>query len=160
MTVRTTSGAQFWIGTTMVPAQFDQESFELDSYTLVGEIEDLGELGDESSAVTFAAIGDGRIRKAKGARDAGTMDLVIGADPLDDGQDALVAAEGTNFDYNFKIEVPDAPNETYSPGMRYFRGLVMSSREAFGTNDNIMRLNVSIGVNTAVLKVSPAVISS
>ena len=160
MTVQTTSGAKFYIGSSAAPATLDQAGYETDSsYVLVGEIEDLGELGDESSAVTFAAIGDGRIRKAKGARDAGQMDLVIGVDPLDAGQDALRAAEATNFNYNFKVELPLAPDETYSQGYRYFRGLVMSQREAYGTNDNIMRMNVSIGVNTAVVYVNPTVIS-
>lgn len=160
MAVQTTSGAKFYIGSSVAPATLDQAGYELDSsYVLVGEIEDLGELGDESSAVTFAAIGDGRIRKAKGARDAGQMDLVIGSDPLDAGQEALRDAEETNFNYNFKVEVPNAPDATYSNGFRYFRGLVMSQREAYGTNDNIMRMNVSIGVNTPVVYVDPVVIS-
>ena len=160
MTVQTTSGAKFYIGSSVAPGTLNQAGYEADSsYVLVGEIEDLGELGDEASAVTFAAIGDGRIRKAKGARDAGTMELVIGADPLDTGQDALRDAEETIFNYNFKVEIPDAPDATYSNGFRYFRGLVMSQREAYGTNDNIMRMNVTIGVNTPVVRVDPVVIS-
>ena len=160
MGINTTSGAKVWIGSSVRPATLDQAGYEADSsYVLIGMMEDMGELGDEASSVTAAVIGDGRIRKGKGARDSGTMELVLFADPEDLGQDALYDAEATNFDYNFKIELPNAPDETQSNGMRYFRGLVMSAREGYGTNDNYMRLNVSIGVNTPVVRVKPAVIS-
>ena len=52
----------------------------------------VGEFGDQSNDVTFAAIGDSRVRHAKGARDAGTLSLTCAHDPLDAGQAAMEAA--------------------------------------------------------------------
>lgn len=152
--IQTTSGARFFISNSSITSAVDTiAEFEATSQWIeVGLIEDLGELGDESSAVTGAAIGDGRIRKAKGARDAGTLAVVCFHDPLDVGQLALIAAEGTNNNYGFKIILPDSPSQAYSDTIQYFRGLVMSKRLRLGTNDNIMRRMVNIGVNSEVFE--------
>jgi hypothetical protein len=149
MTVKTASGSKFYIGTTAAASNLSQ--YESDTYVEVGEVEDMGQFGDTSSSVTFAAIGDGRIRKSKGARDAGTLPLVVGRDPADTGQAALEAAEATNFDYNFKVVHADAINEMWSDTVEYFRGLVMSKTTNVGTNDNIVRKTFNIGINTAIL---------
>ena len=152
--IQTTSGARFFIGNASVTSAVDTlAEFEATSQWIeVGLVEDLGELGDEASAVTGAAIGDGRIRKAKGARDAGTLAVVCFHDPLDVGQLALIAAEGTNNNYGFKIILPDSPSQAYSDTIQYFRGLVMSKRLRMGTNDNIMRRMFNIGVNSEVFE--------
>ena len=156
MAVYTASGAKLSIGSSVAPATLNRAGYETDSsYVEVGEIEDMGEFGDEASSVTFAAIGDGRVRKSKGARDAGTMELVIGFDSQDTGQASLRDAEATTFNYNFKVELADAPNATQTNSIFYFRGLVMSQRIAIGTNDNIMRMNVTVGVNTPLVEVAP-----
>jgi hypothetical protein len=51
-------------------------------------VESVGEYGDQSNAVNFEALGDGRVRHSKGARDAGTLAIVCGHDPTDVGQAA------------------------------------------------------------------------
>ncbi len=53
------------------------------TYTEIGLAETLGEFGDESNNVNFTALGDARVRKAKGARDAGTLALTVAHDPTD-----------------------------------------------------------------------------
>lgn len=150
--IQTTSGARFFISNSSITSSVDTlAEFEATSQWIeVGLIEDLGEIGDESSAVTGAAIGDGRIRKAKGARDAGTMSIVCFHDPIDTGQLAVITAEGTNNNYGFKIILPDSPSGAYSDTIQYFRGLVMSKRLRLGTNDNIMRRVFMVGVNSQV----------
>jgi hypothetical protein len=149
----TASGSRFYIGAAVATTAADTlaEFTAMTGWTEVGLVEDLGELGDESSAVTGAAIGDGRIRKAKGARDAGTLAVVCFHDPTDAGQLAVVAAEGGNNNYAFKIVLPDGP-AGYSDTIRYFRGLVMSQRMRMGTNDNILRRMFNIGVNSEVFE--------
>lgn len=153
--IQTTSGARFYVGANSV-AQTDADTlaeFEaITVWTEVGLIEDLGELGDEASAVTGAAIGDGRIRKAKGARDAGTMTIITFHDPIDTGQEQMVVAEGTNNNYPFKLVLPDSPSSGYSDTIQYFRGLVMSKRMQLGTNDNIMRRVFNVGVNSEIFE--------
>ena len=59
--------------------------------------------------------------------------------PLDAGQRQLIAAEATNDNYAFKIELPDGPPTPGTNTFQYFRGLVMSKELRLGTNDNIMR---------------------
>ena len=150
----TASGTRFYIGGSSVTSAVDTlAEFEAISvWTEVGLLEDLGEVGDEASSVTGAAIGDGRIRKAKGARDAGTMNVICFHDPLDVGQDALIAAEATNNNYPFKLVLPDSPSGAYSDTIQYFRGLVMSKRLRVGTNDNIIRRTFNVGVNSEIFE--------
>lgn len=152
--IQTTSGARFFISNSSITSAIDTiAEFEATSQWIeIGLVEDLGELGDEASAVTGAAIGDGRIRKAKGARDAGMLAVVCFHDPIDAGQLAVIAAEATNNNYGFKIILPDSPSGAYSDTIQYFRGLVMSKRLRLGTNDNIMRRMFNIGVNSEVFE--------
>lgn len=153
MAITTASGTKFWIGPSVLDTTDSASEFASLAWVEVGLVETYGEVGDESSAVTFAAVGDGRIRKAKGARDAGTMALTVAHDPLDAGQLALIAAEGTNNNYAFKMEMPDKPNASGTNTIVYFRGLVMSKRANVGGNDNVIRRTFNIGVNSPLYEV-------
>lgn len=153
----TASGAKLYRGPAVTSANADTlaEFLAITAWTEVGLVETLGEFGDESTAVTFAAIGDGRVRKAKGARDAGTMAITVAHTPEDAGQEAMEDAERTNDNYAFKIELPDAPTEDWSNSLYFFRGLVMSQRLNVGGNDNVVRKTYNLGVNSEVF-VDPA----
>lgn len=158
MAISTTGGSGLYIGgTTAIDFTTDQaalDAFEaISSWVKVGEIEDLGEIGDSSADVTFNALGDNRVRHLKGSRDAGTMTVVAGADPSDPGQLALRAAEKTKFNYNFKIVYEDAPDEDSTDSVDYFRALVMSARKNNGTSDNVARRTFALGINTPVITV-------
>lgn len=151
MAVTTTSGAKIHIGS--ANGADSETEFEADTYTEIGEVQSFGEFGDESAAVTFAAIGDQRIRKLKGARDAGTLALVCGRDPLDAGQDALKTAEATKFEYNFKIVLADKPDSGGTDTTYYFRGLVMSKRDNLGQNDSVTMTTFNIGINSQIFEI-------
>lgn len=148
----TASGTRIYIGNAAVTSDVDSiAEFEATSvWYEVGLVENGGEFGDQASAVTGAALGDGRIRKAKGARDAGTQQLVCFHDPLDAGQLQVEVAEQTNNNYPFKVVIPDGPTDAYSDSIYYFRGLVMGRRLNVGTNDNILRKTFDIGINSAI----------
>src|SRR5262245_23612958 len=75
----------------------------------VGGLESLGEFGDQSNAITFASLGDSRMLKLKGVRDAGTMAVVVGRDPEDVGQLAMEAAERQTANYRFRVVLNDEP---------------------------------------------------
>lgn len=150
----TASGTRFYIGPSVASTVDTTGEFSALSYTEVGLIETLGEVGDESNAVTFAAIGDGRVRKAKGARDAGTMAITVGHDPSDAGQLAMIAAEATNNNYAFKMVLPDGPTTSSTDTVVYFRGLVMSKRLNVGENDNVVRRTFNVGVNSELYEVA------
>lgn len=147
MPVNTAAGATLSIGT-KTPAT-DAASYEADTFVEVGEIENLGEFGDQVSAATFTALADRRVRKLKGTYDAGDLALVIGFDSDDAGQTALNDAlkDSGSEDYNFKVELEDGD-------IFYFAGKVMSRRIATGGADDIVKANVSIAINTEVVEVA------
>jgi acetylornithine deacetylase/succinyl-diaminopimelate desuccinylase-like protein len=158
MAISTTGGSGLYIGgTSAIDFTTDQsalDAFEaVTDWIKVGEIEDLGEIGDSSADVTFSALGDNRVRHLKGARDAGTMTVVTGADPADPGQQALRAAEKTKFNYNFRIVYEDAPDAGSTDSVDYFRALVMSARKNNGTADNVARRTFALGINSPVITV-------
>ena len=157
MAVVTASGTRIFIGPAVTEADADTiaEFRDLSPYTEITEVENYGEYGDESPLVNFVSVGDGRVRKTKGARDAGTMTLVVGRDPLDAGQNLLVAAEQTKFEYAFKIVHADAPTEDYSNSEDYFRAIVSSRRANIGENDNVVRRTFNLAINSEVFE-SPA----
>lgn len=147
----TASGTKVYIGAAVTSAAADTlgEFQAMTPWTEIGLIESLGEFGDESADVAFAAIGDARTRHAKGARDAGTMTITCAHDPTDVGQAALEAAEATNNNYAFKVVLPDGPSG-WSDTELFFRGLVRSKRKNVGTNDNVIRNTYNVGVNSEV----------
>lgn len=153
MTISAASGSTLFIGTTADGENLSQ--FLADSYTEVGEVEDLGEFGDTSELVTFASLTDGRIRKLKGTRDAGDMAIIVGADMTDAGQDAMESAEQDTLNYNFKVVLNDALTLGGTPSEHYFRGKVMSRRLTVGTANNVVRRNFTIAVDSAITSVDP-----
>lgn len=151
MAISTATGVQVFIGTTLAAENISQ--FLNDTYTEVGEVEDLGEFGDQAEDVTFASLADERMRHLKGIRDAGVMPVVVGADDSDAGQDALIAAEADTLDYNFKVVLNDALTLGGTPSEHYFRGKVMSKRLSVGSANNVVRRTFNVGINTAILSI-------
>ena len=149
MALQTSANCKFYIGT-KAPAA-DLTEFQADTYTEVGSIEDLGEFGDAFNAITFTSLGDGRVRKLKGTKDAGDMTLVVAFDGDDEGQAALLAAaeDTTSVGYNCKVELND--RGATNPTTFYFRAQVMGARVAIGGADNVIRRNVTIAIDSAVL---------
>jgi hypothetical protein len=147
----TTNGSKFSISSAAVADTVDDlTGYEALTFTEIKEIEDLGELGDVATEVTGTTIGDGRVRKAKGARNAGTMAVIAFHVALEPGQVAAIAAEATKDDYAFKLEIADKPSPTGTGTIQYFRGMVMSKALRLGTNDNIIRRVLNIAVNSEI----------
>lgn len=152
-----TAGAKIYIGPAMA-GQLDDYvlgDFAGFSWVEIGWTENLGAFGDESSEITFDAIGQGRTIKLKGTRNAGNMELVAGVDSADAGQIALRAAETVANDYAFKIEFNDAP-PAGDPSERYFVAKVMSVREQMDGANNVVRINASLGINSNIVRVNAA----
>lgn len=151
--ITTATGAKIYIGP-QVPASADTVAeFSALAYIEIGLVESLGEYGDESSAVNFASLNDGRQRKAKGIRDAGSLAITCAHDVTDPGQQAMIAAEATNLKYAFKVELPDPQTEGGTGTTQYFRGLVMSKRLNVGSADNVIRQSFNTGVDSAIYEV-------
>ncbi|UST85795.1 phage tail protein [Pseudomonas siliginis] len=160
--LNTAAGCRFSLGTKS--GATTETDYKADTYVEVGEIEDLGEFGDTFSSVTFTSLRDGRVRKYKGTADAGDMTLTVGLDNGDAGQAALKVAhkDRSKGDYNIKITLNDGdPDATPAvlPTTFYMRGKVMSNTVAAGAADNVVRRNVTIGINSDILEILPAAVA-
>lgn len=160
MTVNTAGGTRVFIGSTNIPENMEDIDdaaaillFQADSYIEINEVENLGAFGDESSSVTFASLKDGRTRKYKGTRDAGDAELVVGKDDEDEGQQALLAAERTKFDYNIMVINNDAETLGGNGSVDFFYAKIMSSRKTVGDVNNVVRRNFTLGINSRTVTV-------
>lgn len=151
----TATGTKVYIGPSVAGTPANATAYAALTWTEVGLVETVGEFGDESAAVNFAALGDGRVRKAKGARDAGALAITVARDRSDVGQVALEAAEAGYSNFVFKIVLPNRLNATGTDEVQYFKGLVMSKRTNVGGNDNVVRNTYNIGINSAITVVEP-----
>jgi len=151
--INTATGSKIFIGPNVPTSADTVAEFSALTYTEIGLVETLGEFGDESSAVNFASLSDGRQRKAKGIRDAGAIAITVGDDPTDPGQLAMIAAEATPLKYAFKVVLNDQVTEGGTGSTMYFRGLVMSKRLNVGGADNVVRRTFNTGIDSAIYEV-------
>lgn len=157
MAITTASESKVFVCVTpALPATDTAAEYAALTWVEIGEVEDMGEFGDESSDVTFSAVSDGRVRHLKGVRDAGTLALVCGRDPLDAGQVALKAAEKTKFSYPIKVQAADAPSEDYTDSVYYFNAKIMSARDNYGSVDNVVRTTFNLGIDSKIIEVPSA----
>jgi hypothetical protein len=150
------AGSKFYIGSTLAQKTVDfvLSDFNSQSWVEIKWAENLGQFGDEAASIAFAAIGNPRVTKLKGVRDAGTMALVFGVDYNDDGQTLLRTGQTTSFDYAFKVLFNDMPSGGTSGSVRYFIGKIMMARETLDAANNVIKLNAGIGINSNVVAVN------
>lgn len=79
------------------------------SFTEIKGWQTMGAIGDAAALITESVISQGRDLKAKGTRNAGSMQNNFIILPTDTGQLALIAAEATDYNYPFKLLFDDAP---------------------------------------------------
>lgn len=152
MAIASTTGAQFFLGPINAVAA-DETDYGALSYTEVKEVESIGEFGDQASTVTFTSLGDARVRKRKGVRDAGDLNVVVGNDPLDPGQLAMIAAQETENSYAFKVVLADAADANDTDSTFYFRALVASTRLNVGAANDIIKRTFVVLIDSAVVEV-------
>lgn len=164
----TTGGSRVFIGTTMsvvVPEEQStvndlavQTAMELDTFTEIEEVEDLGEFGDEWRSTEQMSLKTSRVRRLKTVKDAGQVELLLARLAQDAGQQALKAAFNAKVNYNFKIVLDDAPgiDSDDTPTVIYFRGMVMTARGRFGTAEDVLRRTMAVAVNTRDVEIPAA----
>ncbi|MBA6119413.1 hypothetical protein [Pseudomonas putida] len=156
--LNTAAGCRLAIGS-KTGAETETE-YKADTYVDVGEIEDLGEFGDTFNPVNFTSLRDGRVRKYKGTADAGDMTMVVGLDNGDVGQKAVAVAhkDRSKGNYNIRITLNDGDpgaSPPVLPTTYYFGVKVMNNKVAAGSADNVVRRNVTLGINTDILEILP-----
>ena len=159
MTIYATAGAKFYIGTAftgdILGGDLIESAFTSVTWTQIKGLEGLGSLGDTVQEISLAVIDNQREFRAKGTRNAGTMEIVAAVDADDPGQLALIAAEKSNSNYHFKLVLNDAPDGG-TPSERKFIALVMKAAEQFDQANNVVKLNASLAVNSNIVRKAAA----
>lgn len=118
----------------------------------------MGASGDTSTLVSSDQIGNKRTKKAKGTRNAGTMENAFDVVKDDAGQLALLAAEKSDDNYGFRIVYNDAPTVGASPtpSEAMFIGMVMSASYTGGGANDPQRMNSTIELNSNRVEIAAA----
>lgn len=163
MSLMPIAGQKIFIGgAAMEPTadDFVEADFSGVTWTEIDGWQQAGAIGDAAQTITSELINRGRDVKQKGTANAGSMQNVFVILSSDAGQTALLAAAagGNKSNYPFKIEWPDAATSpsspTPQPTKRLFVGLVTTAQEAGGGANTIATMNVTIEVNSNVVKVA------
>lgn len=130
----------------------------LTPWTEIGEVETIPEFGDEATEVTFLSLSAGRVRKAKGSFNSGTIDLLCGRDPLDAGQVAAKAAAGTAFQYAIRVTAADKADANDTNSIFYFTALVFTNKTGVGGADDFTKIMFRFGINSPIIEVPSTVV--
>lgn len=151
------SGCKIFIGGVVQEKSVDWVAGDFTSQTWVeiSKWTQMGQIGDSAQLITSDIIAEGRTKKAKGTRNAGSMQNVFNVDALDPGQIAFLAGEKTDDNYAFKIELNDAPVVGPAPfaSIRYFIGLIMQAQETGGGANTVQAMNGLVEINSNIVKV-------
>lgn len=132
------------------PATEDQAGYEALTYTVVGEVTDIGESGGSAQVTTFTPVASGTVNKRKGSIDYGTMSLAIAKDATDAGQVLLKAGfDGVarNTVHSFLVAEPDSGDEAYFMGsISSFTTVRGDANAVMSHNCNIERTSVTVVV--------------
>lgn len=154
MTITTANGTLVSLGGALTMRDPIQTDYEALTFVAVGEVETIGSFGDKANIVNFTALSDSRVRKSKGARDAGNFTVTTGKDPADLGQIAMRAAQATNFKYGVKIELADQITpSTGTNTIYYLKCIIASTPVDIGANDHVIRESYDLGVDAAIVEV-------
>lgn len=150
-----TAGSKFEIGPEMAFGGTDltAAAFASTGWTEIGGTTDLGSgIGDTSAPITSNRVGEKRVRKMKGSRNAGQMTVVYDVDSADAGQIALIAAERSDKSYAFRLTLNDAPTGG-KPSQRLFIAYVMTVAENFGQSDSVVQSSAQLEIDSNVVRV-------
>lgn len=149
------SGTKVYIAAAVLAEPADATAYAALSWTEIGDVQSVGDYGDEAQVLTESTLQDSRIFKSKGPRDAGTLAITVLDRPDDAGQLALIAAEGTNYSYPFKVILPNRLTTGGTDQIEYLIGLVTSKRLNVGNTGNIVKRTFNVAVNSKITEVAP-----
>lgn len=145
MAVMTTAGSSFAL-TATAPGTYNSTGFNALTFTTVGEVTDLGEVGHEYNLVNHLPVSARRATKLKGSYDAGSLTLQFGRDYTDAGQTALMTALSSDSPVSCKLTLQNGKK-------LYFQGLVTSFKTGLGNVDQVTGGTCVIELTGDVLEV-------
>jgi len=146
MAVMTSAGSTLALSAA-APATIDAAGFGALTYTTVGEITDLGEVGKEYNVVNHSPLGDRRIRKFKGSYNNGSMQIQMGRDVDDAGQTLLRAALDSDANYSFKLTLQNGRK-------MFFQAQTTAYKTSIGSVDQITSASTTIEVVSEIVEVA------
>jgi hypothetical protein len=110
-TLYSVAGCKYYIGAAMELPDVDvvEADFASVVWTEVKNYMEAGALGDAAALITTPLIDRGRDVKQKGTRNAPSRQDNFAVAINDPGQIALLAAEKTNYNYPFRVDLNDTP---------------------------------------------------
>lgn len=128
------------------PATYNEAGFTALTYTLIGEVTELGEFGRQYNIVTFNPLGDRRTVKRKGSYNDGTVAAQMARVPSDAGQAILVAALASDESYAIKVVLQDGT-------IFFFTAQIASYTTNVGSVDQITSATVNIEIDNDIIEV-------
>lgn len=144
------AGSTIEIGGTTVStkaANFVSGDFSSQTWTAIDGWETMGALGDSAETISTSLINRNRVIKQKGVSDAGSMECTFAIIRGNAGQAAVIAAQDSQENYAFRITYPDGSKEI-------FIALVMSNRNPGGGANDVLKLNVTLEINSNIVFVA------
>lgn len=141
MAIQSVAGASIAISAGL-PATFNAAGYDALTFSVIGEVTDLGEFGRVYELIRHNPINTRATRKLKGSYDEGQISMVVGLDNDDAGQILAKTASLSDADYSF--QVVDQEGNQY-----YFLAKVMSFRRRFGTVNNIVSATIQLEISSS-----------
>lgn len=139
--INSAAGAVLSISASL-PATYDAAGYGATTitWTVVGEVENLGNHGGTKVITEFTPIASATVAKVGGSKNYGTMSLMLGYIPGDAGQIILETAfEATNTRYSVKVVYPDT-------SIHYLDVLVSKKENQDGAVTDVLRLAVDLAI--------------
>jgi hypothetical protein len=143
--IDTSAGTTVGISATL-PASENITGFDAITYTLIGELSEVPEFGEEYAEATFIPLATGVVRKAKGSQNSGSVSLSMAYVKDDAGRAILKAALADRDSYSFEVSVRGSTDR------RWFTGKVLSMKENLGNADNITTVTANISIDSSIVE--------
>lgn len=140
MAYDTAAGVTFEV-TTEAPATYDETGFAALTYTLVGEVTEVGEvLGKTYEMVEHLPLASRGVKKSKGSYNNGSIAPTVAFDEDDAGQAILLAAVDSDDPISFLITL-DSGYQIYGTGL--VMGMPVSIGDANTTNTGTPTIEIT-----------------
>jgi len=130
-----------------IPATEDQAGYEALTFTKVGQIIQIGEIGGAWNNATATLLETGKIIKRKSSRDFGDLSMQMLRETSDAGQVIMNAAEDSYNPYSIKVLEPDGT-------ANYSQALVNSYTTNTNTAEDLKLANANIAVTEQWIEVA------
>lgn len=140
----TGAGTKFYIGGI---GALDSET----GWVEIGEVITGGEFGKKFDKIDYLSLSSRKHRKLKGGYDNGSLTIELARIPSDAGQAVIQQALDSDSDYNFKVELNDAPSHSAATPSTYkFQAKVFSyTTNVQGAND-VVKAAVMVEIDTDI----------